>query len=52
MDGSDSVGQLRAFPRTKAFFVGIDSDGCAFDTMENKQKESYIGLIKVIYLPK
>jgi len=25
-----------------AFFVGIDSDGCAFDTMEIKQKECFI----------
>lgn len=25
----------------KGFFVGIDSDGCAFDTMEIKQKECF-----------
>lgn len=25
----------------RAFFVGIDSDGCAFDTMEIKQKECF-----------
>ena len=24
------------------FFVGIDSDGCAFDTMEIKHKECFI----------
>ena len=24
------------------FFVGIDSDGCAFDTMEVKHKECFI----------
>jgi phosphoglycolate phosphatase-like HAD superfamily hydrolase len=42
VDGSESVGELRALPRTKAFFVGIDSDGCAFDTMEIKQKECFI----------
>jgi phosphoglycolate phosphatase-like HAD superfamily hydrolase len=24
------------------FFIGIDSDGCAFDTMETKQKEFFI----------
>ncbi|HIA64155.1 MAG TPA: HAD family hydrolase [Planctomycetaceae bacterium] len=28
--------------RTKEFFVGIDSDGCAFDTMELKHKECFI----------
>jgi phosphoglycolate phosphatase-like HAD superfamily hydrolase len=27
---------------TSAFFVGIDSDGCAFDTMEVKHKECFI----------
>jgi len=42
VDGSDSVGKLEAFPRTKAFFVGIDSDGCAFDTMAIKQQECFI----------
>jgi len=26
---------------TAAFFVGIDSDGCAFDTMEIKHKECF-----------
>jgi hypothetical protein len=25
----------------KEFFIGIDSDGCAFDTMEIKQKECF-----------
>lgn len=30
---------LRNFSPTKDFFVGIDSDGCAFDTMEVKHKE-------------
>jgi len=29
----DNVEKLQAFPKTKDFFVGIDSDGCAFDTM-------------------
>jgi len=27
---------------TKEFFIGIDSDGCAFDTMEIKHKECFI----------
>ncbi|NLO68132.1 MAG: HAD family hydrolase [Bacteroidales bacterium] len=26
---------------SKVFFIGIDSDGCAFDTMEIKQKECF-----------
>jgi phosphoglycolate phosphatase-like HAD superfamily hydrolase len=30
------------FVKTKEFFVGIDSDGCAFDTMEVKHKECFI----------
>jgi phosphoglycolate phosphatase-like HAD superfamily hydrolase len=33
---------LRDFTRTRDFFVGIDSDGCAFDTMEVKHKECFI----------
>ena len=27
------------------FFIGIDSDGCAFDTMEIKHKECFIPAI-------
>ena len=30
------------FTKAKDFFVGIDSDGCAFDTMELKHKECFI----------
>ncbi len=30
------------FQPTREFFVGIDSDGCAFDTMEIKHKECFI----------
>jgi phosphoglycolate phosphatase-like HAD superfamily hydrolase len=33
--------QLLAFEPEKEFFIGIDSDGCAFDTMEIKQKECF-----------
>jgi phosphoglycolate phosphatase-like HAD superfamily hydrolase len=33
---------LRKFRPTRSFFVGIDSDGCAFDTMELKHKECFI----------
>ena len=33
--------QLLAIRPEKEFFIGIDSDGCAFDTMEIKQKECF-----------
>lgn len=33
---------LRAFRPTREYLVGIDSDGCAFDTMEVKHKECFI----------
>jgi phosphoglycolate phosphatase-like HAD superfamily hydrolase len=46
--------KLKDLQPTKEFFVGIDSDGCAFDTMEIKQKEcfcpnfiQYYGLQKI-----
>ena len=46
--------QLKELQPTREFFVGIDSDGCAFDTMEIKQKEcfcpnfiNYYGLQKI-----
>ena len=39
---ADHVEQLKAFPKHSEFFVGIDSDGCAFDTMEIKHKECFI----------
>jgi len=39
---SDDVTQLKAFSKMKDFFIGIDSDGCAFDTMEIKHKECFI----------
>ena len=32
---------LNEFSPEKKFFVGIDSDGCAFDTMEIKHKECF-----------
>lgn len=40
--GSDPQACLREFRKTQDFFVGIDSDGCAFDTMEVKHKECFI----------
>jgi phosphoglycolate phosphatase-like HAD superfamily hydrolase len=33
--------QLLTLKPEKEFFIGIDSDGCAFDTMEIKQKECF-----------
>ena len=38
----DHVTELKALKKAKEFFVGIDSDGCAFDTMEIKHKECFI----------
>jgi phosphoglycolate phosphatase-like HAD superfamily hydrolase len=32
---------LKDFQPRHAFFIGIDSDGCVFDTMEIKQKECF-----------
>ncbi len=36
---------LAAFKPTQDAFIGIDSDGCVFDTMETKQKLCFHGLI-------
>jgi phosphoglycolate phosphatase-like HAD superfamily hydrolase len=33
--------ELKNLQPTKEFFIGIDSDGCVFDTMEIKQKECF-----------
>jgi phosphoglycolate phosphatase-like HAD superfamily hydrolase len=40
---------LREFQKHNEFFVGIDSDGCAFDTMEVKHKECFIPNIIMYY---
>jgi phosphoglycolate phosphatase-like HAD superfamily hydrolase len=37
-----SPARLSKFVRRHEFFIGIDSDGCAFDTMEIKHKECFI----------
>lgn len=34
--------ELRAFAPSHDYFIGIDSDGCVFDSMEVKQKEFFI----------
>ena len=39
---SDPQLALRQFAKRNEFFIGIDSDGCAFDTMEVKHKECFI----------
>src|SRR3989339_504486 len=38
---SDPAQALRDFKKEKDFLIGIDSDGCAFDTMEIKHKECF-----------
>lgn len=38
---SEPSDPLSAFPPGHEFFVGIDSDGCVFDTMELKHKECF-----------
>ncbi len=37
--------KIAAFRKTKDYFVGIDSDGCVFDSMELKHKECFIPVI-------
>jgi phosphoglycolate phosphatase-like HAD superfamily hydrolase len=39
---SDPQAPLKEFKAKHKFFVGIDSDGCVFDTMEIKHKECFI----------
>src|ERR1051326_8920706 len=38
---SDPAQVLRDFNPDREFFIGIDSDGCVFDTMEIKHKECF-----------
>ncbi len=42
MTAADPQAPLKNFEPQHEFFVGIDSDGCAFDTMEIKHKECFI----------
>lgn len=37
----DYKSQMQNLPKKHDFFVGYDSDGCIFDTMEIKQKECF-----------
>ena len=39
---TDLLSQLKNFEKKHDFLVAIDSDGCAFDTMEIKHKECFI----------
>jgi phosphoglycolate phosphatase-like HAD superfamily hydrolase len=41
VDYPEPARPLAEMERTHDFFVGIDSDGCAFDTMEIKHKECF-----------
>jgi phosphoglycolate phosphatase-like HAD superfamily hydrolase len=41
-DYPEAAGPLASLRAEREFFVGIDSDGCAFDTMEIKHKECFI----------
>jgi phosphoglycolate phosphatase-like HAD superfamily hydrolase len=41
MTHADPSQPLRDFEPRKKFFIGIDSDGCVFDTMETKHKECF-----------
>ena len=38
---NDPTQKLKNLKPTKDFFIGIDSDGCVFDTMEIKHKECF-----------
>lgn len=42
MTHMDAAKPLKDYRPRHDFFVGIDSDGCVFDTMEIKQKECFI----------
>ena len=41
-DSTEAARPLAEFQPQREFFVGIDSDGCVFDTMEVKHKECFI----------
>ncbi len=42
MSSSDPAAALKNFKPQHDFFIGIDSDGCAFDTMGIKQRECFV----------
>lgn len=45
----DYLESLKAFRPEHDFFIGIDSDGCVFDSMEVKQKEFFIPIALKIF---
>jgi len=48
---SEALDKLKAYQPKHEFLVAIDSDGCAFDTMEIKHKECFIpNIIKHFHL--
>ena len=38
---ADPHAELKQFRPTRSFFVGIDSDGCAFNSMEVKHNDCF-----------
>jgi len=48
---SDPAQILKDFKPTKSFFVGIDSDGCIFDSMEIKHKECFTPMFNQTFPP-
>jgi len=40
-DSANGVAELKALPKRHEFFIGIDSDGCVFDSMGIKHKECF-----------
>ncbi|HPD48370.1 MAG TPA: HAD hydrolase-like protein [Anaerohalosphaeraceae bacterium] len=45
MTATDPAKELKELQPTKEFFVGIDSDGCAFDSMGIKQRECFCPML-------
>ena len=45
MTDNDPARPLKELQPTKEFFVGIDSDGCAFDSMGIKQRECFCPML-------
>jgi phosphoglycolate phosphatase-like HAD superfamily hydrolase len=41
----DPCQALRDFKPAKKFFIGLDSDGCVFDSMEIKHKECFVPML-------
>jgi phosphoglycolate phosphatase-like HAD superfamily hydrolase len=45
MTANDPTGPLKDLKPAKEYFVGIDSDGCAFDSMGIKQRECFCPML-------